>query len=114
MIEFSAGRAAGGDHAGEQAVQERAGEGGPGRGSPMFGAEIPLGFVPFLRAQHMLIAGAANGHGALWSTVLTGRPGFVQAADERTIAVDALPAPGDPLHGAGSGSAAWPGRTGNG
>ncbi|MDP9795798.1 putative pyridoxine 5'-phosphate oxidase superfamily flavin-nucleotide-binding protein [Catenuloplanes nepalensis] len=100
MIDFPTGRAAGGAHAGERAVQERAHEGGPEWGSPMFGPEIPLGFVPFLRAQHMLIAGAADDDGAVWSTVLTGRPGFIQPADERTIVVDALPAPGDPLHGA--------------
>ncbi|WP_250000194.1 pyridoxamine 5'-phosphate oxidase family protein [Actinoplanes sp. M2I2] len=87
-------------HAGEQAVQERAGEGGPGWGSPMFGPEIPLGFFPFLRAQRMVIIGAPDDNGAMWSTILTGPPGFTRPADDRTIVVDARPAPGDPLRDA--------------
>lgn len=85
------------DHPGERAVQDRAGEGGPGWGSPMFGPEIPLQFVPFLRAQHMLVIGAADDDGNLWASILTGRPGFVGPVDERTIVVDALPPVGDPL-----------------
>ncbi len=88
------------DHAGEQAIQERAGEGGPGWGSPMFGPELPRGFFPFLRAQHMLIIGAVDDDGAVWSTILSGQPGFTQPADERTIVINALPTPGDPLRSA--------------
>jgi predicted pyridoxine 5'-phosphate oxidase superfamily flavin-nucleotide-binding protein len=92
------------DHPGEQAVQRKAHEGGPGWGSPMFGPEIPLGFVPFLRAQQMLVLAGADDAGAVWSTVVAGRPGFVRPVDDRTIIVDALPAPGDPLrHAFGAG-----------
>ncbi|MGW5580691.1 pyridoxamine 5'-phosphate oxidase family protein [Micromonospora chokoriensis] len=87
-------------HAGEQAIQERAGEGGPDWGSPMFGPEIPHGFLPFLRAQRMLVIGAADDRGAMWSTILTGPAGFAQPVNEQTIVVDALPAPGDPLRDA--------------
>jgi predicted pyridoxine 5'-phosphate oxidase superfamily flavin-nucleotide-binding protein len=93
-------RHASADHEGEQTVQQRAHEGGPGWGSPMFGPEIPLGFHPFLRAQHMLIIGAADDNGAVWSSILPGTPGFVQPVDDRTITIDALPAPGDPLRDA--------------
>ncbi|GAA2474836.1 pyridoxamine 5'-phosphate oxidase family protein [Winogradskya humida] len=85
------------DHAGEQAIQQRAHEGGPGWGSPMFGPEIPKGFYPFLRAQPMLIVGAADDAGAVWSTIVSGWPGFTKPLDERTIAIAGLPAPGDPL-----------------
>lgn len=87
-------------HEGEQAVQHRAGEGGPGWGSPMFGPEIPPGFVPFLREQRLLILGAAGDDGAVWSSVVDGPPGFAAPVDDRTVVIHALPAPGDPLRDA--------------
>jgi predicted pyridoxine 5'-phosphate oxidase superfamily flavin-nucleotide-binding protein len=87
-------------HEGEQAIQRRANEGGPGWGSPMFGPEIPRGFVPFIRDQRMLVIAGADEEGAIWSTVLDGPTGFADPVDERTVVVDALPPPGDPLHGA--------------
>ena len=87
----------GADHAGERAIQRQAHEGGPGWGSPMFGPEIPHGFYPFIRAQRMLIIGAADNEGAIWSSIVSGPPGFAQPADDRTIVIDALPARGDPL-----------------
>src|SRR3954449_9923190 len=82
---------------GEQAFQRKAHEGGPGWGSPMFGPQIPHGFYPFIRAQQMLIIAAADDAGAVWSTIVTGPPGFAQPEDDRTLAIHALPAPGDPL-----------------
>jgi predicted pyridoxine 5'-phosphate oxidase superfamily flavin-nucleotide-binding protein len=84
-------------HEGEQAVQKQAGEGKPGWGSPMFGAELPFGFDQFLRQQRMLVIGGLDGTGAAWSTVLTGPRGFTGAADPRTVVVNAAPLPGDPL-----------------
>ncbi|MEU5701627.1 pyridoxamine 5'-phosphate oxidase family protein [Streptomyces aurantiacus] len=85
------------DHPGEHAVQQKAHEGGPGWGSPMFGPEIPHGFYPFIRAQQMLIIGAADDAGAVWSTIVAGPPGFAQPVDDRTLDIHGLPAPGDPL-----------------
>ncbi|GLY29827.1 pyridoxamine 5'-phosphate oxidase family protein [Kineosporia sp. NBRC 101731] len=87
----------GAEHPGEQAVQEHAHEGGPGWGSPMFGAEIPHGFQPFLRAQRMLTLAATDHEGRVWATTVSGSPGFAGAVDDRTLFIDALPAPGDPL-----------------
>ena len=87
-------------HEGEQAVQRRAGEGRPGWGSPMFGAEIPPGFDVFMHRQRMLVIGTVDDSGAAWSTVLTGARGFVQTLNENTILVNAVPVPGDPLDGA--------------
>ncbi len=84
-------------HAGEQAVQERADEGGPGWGSSMFGPEIPPGFFSFIRAQQMLTIGASDDLGRIWSSPLFGSPGFARPMNDRTIVIDALPAPGDPL-----------------
>lgn len=87
-------------HDGEQAVQRRAGEGHPGWGSPMFSAEIPSGFHGFILAQRMLVVGARDDDGALWATVLAGPSGFARPTSDRTVEIDALPAPGDPLRDA--------------
>jgi predicted pyridoxine 5'-phosphate oxidase superfamily flavin-nucleotide-binding protein len=84
------------EHEGEQAVQRRAGEGGPHWGSPMFSAEIPPGFGQFMAAQQLAAIAAADDDGALWSSVLTGQPGFIRTLDDRTIVLPA-PGPGDPL-----------------
>ncbi|WP_100445892.1 pyridoxamine 5'-phosphate oxidase family protein [Glycomyces xiaoerkulensis] len=84
-------------HEGEQAVQRRAGEGGPGWGSPMFDADLSGGFAGFLGRQSMLVLAAAGPGGAVWTTTVAGWPGFARAEDERTLLIDALPAEGDPL-----------------
>src|SRR5690242_7543209 len=81
----------GADHVGEQAIQQQAREGGPGWGSAMFGPEIPHGFYPFIRAQRMLVIAAADDTGAVWSSLVSGPPGFAQPLDDRTIVIDALP-----------------------
>lgn len=89
------------EHEGEQAVQRRAGEGGPDWGTPMFTPGIPAGFVPFFREQHLA---AVSGHvpragadGDVWCSVLTGDAGFIDPVDDRTMLIHRLPAPGDPL-----------------
>ncbi len=86
-------------HVGEQAVQRRAGEGGADWGSPMFGPEIPDGFDRFIRNQRMVVIGADDGE-AIWATVLTGPAGFADTIDNRTIVINTLPPPGDPLRDA--------------
>jgi uncharacterized protein len=89
-------RGAGVSHEGEQAVQAKAGEGGPHWGSQMFSAEIPSGFAAFMTAQRLVAVSGADVEGAPWCTVLTGDAGFVEPLDDRTIS---LPGPGelDPL-----------------
>lgn len=89
-------RGLGAPHDGEQAVQAKAGEGGPDWGSPMFSAEIPYGFAAFMTAQRLAAISAADIDGAMWCTVLTGDAGFIEPVDDRTIS---LPAPNelDPL-----------------
>ncbi|WP_367138555.1 pyridoxamine 5'-phosphate oxidase family protein [Saccharothrix sp. HUAS TT1] len=84
-------------HEGEQAVQRKAGEGRPGWGSPMFDGEIPDGFAEYMRAQRLIAIGGQDDRGAVWCTVLDGDPGFVDALDDRTIDIHALPPPGDPV-----------------
>lgn len=84
-------------HDGEQAVQRRAGEGHAGWGSPMFSAEIPIGFRGFILAQRMLVLGGRDDNDALWATVLAGPAGFARPTSDRALDIDALPAHGDPL-----------------
>jgi predicted pyridoxine 5'-phosphate oxidase superfamily flavin-nucleotide-binding protein len=86
-----------GHHEGEQAVQRRAGEGGPEWGSPMFGAEIPQGLAAFAAEQRLAAISAPDDDGAVWTTVLAGPPGFILPVDERTVLLRVLPPVGDPL-----------------
>ncbi|WP_329067697.1 pyridoxamine 5'-phosphate oxidase family protein [Amycolatopsis sp. NBC_01480] len=86
-------------HAGEQAVQQRVGEGGPGRGSPMFGPEIATGHAEFIASRRLLVLGAAA-DGLVWATILAGAKGFARPVDGRTIRIAGLPADGDPLRDA--------------
>ncbi|WP_043630029.1 pyridoxamine 5'-phosphate oxidase family protein [Nonomuraea candida] len=87
------------NHPGEVAAQRRAGVGLTGHGSARTRPEIPGPAAEFLRAQRMIVAGAADDLGHLWAGVLTGPAGFAAAEDDRTIVIRALPAAGDPLHG---------------
>jgi len=88
-------------HAGELAVQRRAGVAASaariGRG---IHDAIPPIARDFLAAQRMLIVGARDREGLVWASPLTGEPGFVRSVDERTVAVDARLEDGDPLAGA--------------
>ncbi|MCT4352657.1 pyridoxamine 5'-phosphate oxidase family protein [Streptomyces sp. Je 1-79] len=63
------------------------------------GRSITTGIRPvaaaFLELQPMLVLAAADGDGHVWSTLLTGTPGFVRATGPHTISVAAPPpAPG--------------------
>ncbi|CAJ1496102.1 pyridoxamine 5'-phosphate oxidase family protein [[Mycobacterium] burgundiense] len=85
-------------HAGELAVQQRMGQSDiaakVGNG---IHRDIPEAAANFLAEQPMVVVGAADAGGRLWASELVGPPGFVRAVDQRTIAVAAHPAPGDPL-----------------
>ncbi|GAA4392876.1 pyridoxamine 5'-phosphate oxidase family protein [Actinomadura sp. NPDC048032] len=86
-------------HRGERAAQRRAGLLDQGAfSSRAVRAEIPEVARGFLLQQPMLVLGAADDRERMWATLLTGRPGFLHAEDDRTLAIDARPAPGDPLH----------------
>ncbi|GIH89530.1 pyridoxamine 5'-phosphate oxidase family protein [Planobispora siamensis] len=87
-------------HEGEVAVQRRAGVPRAGElGSVRTRPEIPPVAGEFLRAQRMLVAGAADASGRVWAGSLTGPAGFAEPLDERTVVIDALPGPHDPLAG---------------
>lgn len=85
-------------HEGELAVQARAGvqieASRIGRGiSPT----IPPIAQAFLRNQRMVVASSVDTQERVWTSLLTGAPGFLKTPDEETIEIDATPLPGDPL-----------------
>ncbi|MFI9576536.1 pyridoxamine 5'-phosphate oxidase family protein [Microbispora rosea] len=84
-------------HAGEIAVQRRAGVRLAEHGSARVRAEIPEAAARFLEAQRTIVIGAEDHEGRVWSAPLTGQAGFVAPAGDRTILVDAVP--GAPLAG---------------
>ncbi len=88
-------------HAGELAVQARAGE---SQMASMNGGalshRIPGGAIPFLAQQPMAVAASIAADGAVWASVLLGAPGFIRAANARTVNIDIsmpLVAEDDPL-----------------
>ncbi|RRR98403.1 pyridoxamine 5'-phosphate oxidase family protein [Glycomyces terrestris] len=85
-------------HAGELAVQRRAGLDLDGWGSAGAGPEIPAVAAEFLARQRMLVVGAADDAGAVWAGALAGPAGFVRARGDREVVVDAVPEAG-PLAG---------------
>jgi hypothetical protein len=64
------------------------------------GAQIPPIAGAFLARQPLVVVGAADERDSLWSTLLTGRPGFARVLDERNLVVEAGLPEIDPLHGA--------------
>ncbi|MFE5619441.1 pyridoxamine 5'-phosphate oxidase family protein [Streptomyces sp. NPDC056470] len=83
-------------NAGSRAVQERTGVRDI---AAHVGRSIGTGIRPvaaaFLELQPMLVLAAADADGQLWSTLLTGAPGFARATGPHTISVAAPPpAPG--------------------
>lgn len=85
-------------HAGELAVQARAGRPQVSeRNGRTIGREIPPAAAAFLAAQPLLVLGASDADGAVWCTMLTGAPGFARALGPSRARIDALAAHGDPL-----------------
>ncbi|MGV1088235.1 MAG: pyridoxamine 5'-phosphate oxidase family protein [Mycobacterium sp.] len=94
------GLAAVGFHGGELAVQQRAGvEVQAARLSGMIKpAELRGGTSAFLAERTFAVITARDGAGRLWTSPLTGRPGFLTATSPTTLTVGAAPLVGDPLH----------------
>ncbi|MCP9958933.1 pyridoxamine 5'-phosphate oxidase family protein [Streptomyces sudanensis] len=98
-------------HSGEIAVQQRAGLATQADFSlGGIGETIPPIAVEFLAEQPMIVLGGADPAGRIWATQLTGAPGFLRVPDPRTLVIDALPSPEDPLAGTlGAASGGGPG-----
>jgi uncharacterized protein len=71
-------------HEGELEAQRRSGESDAAAGnSPMIGNRIMSGAVQFIREQPMAIIGSRDPDGRLWSSMLFGRPGFLDPSPDR-------------------------------
>lgn len=85
-------------HSGELAVQRRMGqEAIATRVGRMIRTEVPEAAAAFLAEQPMIVIAAADDGGRVWTSLIAGPPGFVHTDDPRTILLDALPTPGDPV-----------------
>ncbi|WP_433203341.1 pyridoxamine 5'-phosphate oxidase family protein [Nocardia sp. CA-107356] len=86
-------------HPGEVAVQQRMGQQHiADRVGRTIRGDIPDVAASFLAEQPMVVIAAADDAGRVWASELVGPQGFVHAVDAETIAVEAFPAAGDPLH----------------
>lgn len=88
-------------HAGELAVQERAGEAAiAARNISVLTDTVIAGARPFIAQQSMVVLASIDRAGAVWASVLFGATGFLRTETGATIAVD-VPLgerdPGDPL-----------------
>jgi predicted pyridoxine 5'-phosphate oxidase superfamily flavin-nucleotide-binding protein len=97
-----------GFHAGEVAVQRRAGTREEAeRLSPMLDqAELRGGIVAFLADRTFAVLTGRDADGRLWSSPLTGPAGFLHAVTPTTLAIRARLQEGDPLHGLPAGQQA--------
>jgi uncharacterized protein len=97
-----------GFHPGELAVQQRAGtREEAARLSPMLDpAQLRGGIVAFLADRTFAAITARDVDGRLWTSPLSGPPGFLEAVSPTTLAVHARLAEGDPLHGLPAGQQA--------
>jgi uncharacterized protein len=85
-------------HAGELAVQARAGvEGMARRIGNSIRRSIPAAAQEFLSGQPMLVVASLDADGRVWASLLAGPQGFARALDEQTVSIEARPAAGDPL-----------------
>jgi predicted pyridoxine 5'-phosphate oxidase superfamily flavin-nucleotide-binding protein len=89
-------------HAGEQRVQTLAGvrDAAEQRARRALRPWMPEQHRAFFAQLSFMLAGAADADGRVWATMLTGAPGFAASPDPRTLRINALPAPPDPLHAA--------------
>lgn len=87
-------------HEGELAVQERAGATAQGHNSGrMISDSIIPGAIKFVKKQPMLVIGSVDQGGRLWTSILVGQPGFMDA-EPRMVDVnltEAMRVSSDPL-----------------
>jgi predicted pyridoxine 5'-phosphate oxidase superfamily flavin-nucleotide-binding protein len=85
-------------HSGELETQARAGGRATAqRVGQMIRSLIPPAAQVFLGSQRMAVLSTVDAGNRVWASLLTGKPGFMQAADDRTVRIGATPVAGDPL-----------------
>jgi hypothetical protein len=97
-----------GFHPGELAVQRRAGVSQEAeRLTPMLEpAELRGGIVAFLADRTLAVITARDADGRLWTSPLSGPPGFLHVASPGSLVIRASLPAGDPLHGLPAGQQA--------
>jgi predicted pyridoxine 5'-phosphate oxidase superfamily flavin-nucleotide-binding protein len=85
-------------HRGEIEIQERAGvrRAAEEIGEGIF-ADIAPGAAEFLARRQFAIVGTIEDSGAVWASVITGQPGFIEVVDQRSIRIAVPPSSDDPL-----------------
>ncbi len=86
-------------HAGEVALQQRL---GVADRMAQVGRKVIRDYLPdqhreFYPQLPFLIAGAVDEQGRPWATLIEAEPGFATSPEPRTLVVNALPYPGDPV-----------------
>lgn len=86
-------------HAGERAVQERAGvrERAELLGQHMFRSVMPEQHRAFFAQLPRMFVGSLDRDGQPWASILQGPPGFTSAPSETMLHIEAAPLAGDPL-----------------
>jgi uncharacterized protein len=76
-------------HEGERAVQAQAGETAiANRNAAMLSDTVVGGARPFIAQQFMVVLGSSDAAGAVWASVVFGKPGFLHTDDGSAIAMD--------------------------
>jgi hypothetical protein len=98
--ESATGTADAGFHAGELAVQQRAGvrQEAERLSRMLEAAELSGGIAGFLAGRTFLVITGRDRSGRLWTSPLLGRPGFLEVRSAVELAVHAAIPAGDPLH----------------
>ena len=95
-------------HAGEIAVQTKAGvRRQADRLAAGIRGSISAERHEFIAAQRMAVMGTVDRRGFVWASVVTGEEGFLQAPDEQTIRIAAIPAAGVLFLSASAGCSRW-------
>jgi predicted pyridoxine 5'-phosphate oxidase superfamily flavin-nucleotide-binding protein len=85
-------------HPGERAVQQRVGVADSSADvGDIIAPSISTAVRRSLASQRLAVAASLDPSGQPWASLLTGPPGFLQAADDRLLHVRAIPRIGDPL-----------------
>jgi predicted pyridoxine 5'-phosphate oxidase superfamily flavin-nucleotide-binding protein len=98
--DLAASPADAGFHAGELAVQRKAGVRGEAARLARMLEPVTLsrGIAGFLAERTFLVVTGRSASGQLWTSPLTGPPGFLEVRSPAELAVHATPPAGDPLH----------------
>ena len=85
-------------HAGELAVQRRAGvEAMAQRVGMSIKETMPPAAQAFVRELPLAVVASTDAQGDLWASLLVGLPGFLEPVDAQTLDINAVPFAGDPL-----------------